>query len=257
MIITENLKTKNMVFSILTDIVFILLLFFSLSIIFQGLADNIIGISNVFQENDQEIQEEITSTQGVRNLLSTLPDFTRFYQGIIKWTLAFFLTMYVLISIFQGLAFWLAHQTDKKVALLPYYAKFFGVNLLWLLLSGVIFWLGVVMSVRQYGSFIPLFSQGMINGIIIFLFVILGYFVVHSYAYIASKNLGDALKLTFKSIVVKKHFLPYLGVILALLVGIGVFVFLTNAKAYVGVVFALVVLFPLFYFSRLYLIRQF
>ena len=246
---------KELGYSVVVDVVFILLLIISLSIVFQGLATNIIGISNVFQENNEEITDEITSTQGVRNLLSTLPNFTKFYQGLIEWTLVFFALTYVLISVFQGIAFWIAYP---KVKFVPYYLKFFGINVLWLILSGLIFYFGIKMSVRQYGSFIPIFSQEMINVFIIILFVILGYFVVHSYVYLPKRKLLEVLKLTFKSILLwKKHLLPYLGVLGVLLIGIIIFVFLTNAKPYLGMVFALVVLLPSFYFSRVFLIKSF
>ena len=238
---------KQIVLSVIIDLVFIFIFFSASAVIFEGMSENIIGISGVFQEYNSEISEDLTSNQDVRDVLSDLPDFSTYYQNLLQLTFIWFILLYICWSLFQGVNFWLA---QKKTKLISYLKRFFLVNILWIFCIILLFLLTIRLSVNQIGSFVPVISQTGINIILLILFLILGYFVLISYSI--------PLKKTFK-IGIKnwKKILPVYGIsIVSLVIGVILFIQLLNFNYSLGLFFALVILLPLVYFLRVYVLDR-
>jgi len=238
---------------VILDIIFVLLLFTSSAIIFQNVAENVIGISTLFQEYNSEITEELNAAQDIRSVLSNLPNFTEYYYGLIKWIIFWFVSVYVLFVVFKGLAWGLAAKAVKKTSLFNYWFRFLRVSILWIFLTFLFFVLSIRLSMRNTGSFIPTLEQNAVSIIISILFIVMVYFALLSFGFIQKNGVLSSLRKSFVQGVKKyRYFVPRIFLVFVLLgIGIALLVLIIQIYVLAGLLFGFVVMLPLMHLLRI------
>tara|TARA_Y100000310_G_C20681539_1_gene816244 strand:- start:1582 stop:2391 length:810 start_codon:yes stop_codon:yes gene_type:complete len=247
-----------LVAALFIDIIFVFIVFSSSALVFEDVGKNIYGISELFQEYNEKITDDLNAAQNVRAVLSDIPDFTLYYQNILKSIVIWFLTLYVLTSFFKGLNWSISAYLVKKKSFFKYYFRFFGVNILWFFISALLFFLSIQLSLKRVGSFVPVMSQNTIGIIILILFIIMIYFALISYGLLLETGILKSIRKCFVIGVKEwKNNLKMFGVVLgSLVLGFGLFYFIVNIHVLAGFLFGFVILLPLFYFLRIFIIES-
>ncbi len=245
--------------AIIIDIIFVLVLLASSTYIFENIAINVQGMSLLFQEYNEKITEEVNAARDIRQILSQLPSFSGYYKGMISWAIAFFISLYFIFSFFQGINWGIAAKQAQNAGFIRYLARFFGINILWLIALALLFALSIRLSMKRPGSFVPVFSQNAVTATILALFAVMGYFAIVSFTLLAKQSLAKTFISCFAEGVRRwKQGLPaYAAALFTLALSAALTALLVKTYFFAGVLFGIIIAMPLLHFLRIFLMTAF
>lgn len=181
-------------------------------------------------------------------------EFLGLYSNLIRWLLIFIGVIFLLWIVFQGVNFFLSAKIiDKKTSFWKYIGKFSLFSLFFETLVVLSFWLTVYLSILNSKMVIPIFTQGVINIILIILLVPIHYFCLISLVRIRKKKIIAAFLDTFRVGVKKilRVLFAYFLVILKLGICLLVLFLLSNFNIVLFYLVFLLLFIPIISFSRM------
>ena len=241
-------KIKNNIFIIILTTLLDVLFLFAFGYFTSSTRDNIGDISVQIGLRITELLKQGTYISLLDMLLS--PGVQQLFFQLLFFLVILGLLTYLIYCIFQGSVWYLILSIFQKLKWVNYVKKFFLINLLWFLLFCTFYTLYVIAEMRTVivenitGS-----SQFSLFSIVlyIFLFLII-YFALISYVTGKIKN-------TFK--IGKKHWKKFVIMYLVLLGGftvVNILLFFIHYISFELMMFAGIVLLPLFSLARIYVI---
>jgi len=209
--------------------------------IFQLLSIKIKQVSSVMQQSFEHADPQKFLTENTQ--------FMEQYKAIMGDVGLFLLGIFALWVVFKGLNWWIANYTSKKTKLVPYFKRFVGLSIVWMI--GFLFIIFIVLSLASHAttSPVPFISLSMANNIGFFLLWLFGYFVFISYA----EKGFQAFKFGWKHF--RKIMPAYILTTLLAFVLSSVPITFLAKNQYATMAFVAFVALPLLAFSRLYIVE--
>jgi hypothetical protein len=169
----------------------------------------------------------------------------------------FIAVVFILWIILQGLNWFLAVRSDRKISLKKYLLKFSIISLISTILIVILTLLFVNFSIKNLLTLTPIISQSLINNLMIAITIIIVYFTINAYSILDKHNLRTTIKRSFK--VGVKNFKEIIIAYLILVILFTIANYIVKLFALLGftglMISGIIVIMPLIAFSRIYLIK--
>ena len=249
-----NLCSKNKGFfllSVLIDIIFffviILINYFSL----LAMKAHITKFADLVQDSLIELGMSNT-TQGISPALFRTPEIMGVYHEILKYLVILIVLVLASWIVLQGLNWFIANRLIRKIKFREYALKFIPHTLFAFLCFMIIILIMLRLVAYSTFEFLPLIGTSGARIITLLLIWVLAYFVFISYSTVPKMSCRDLMKFGIKNY---RQILPaHLLVSFALLVLAYITVFIIRFNYYAPFVFAVLILFPVAAYGRIYIV---
>ncbi len=119
-------------------------------------------------------------------------------KSLVRWIFTFFFGTFLAWILFESLGHWLAASQIEKTDF-HYVRKFIAVSFVFYLFAVSCFWIAVMLSSLNAQLFIPIFTQGIINAIVIILLAVIFYFWLYALVLIRNKGAKEVFFTLFPS----------------------------------------------------------
>jgi hypothetical protein len=209
---------------------------------------------NVVAANLQAISVDSGQEGLIASALETSSKLIPLESELISWALILALALLIIWIIFQGLNSSIAARIiEKKTAVLHYFGKFCLFSIFFYMLIIGAFWLTIFLSIINSSMIIPIFTQPIINLILISLLLIIIYFWFISLVFAIRSNMKNSFLNTFRVGILKIHKFLLLYIILIALIGITIFILaiIFNLNIIIFYLIALLFFIPLITLARI------
>ncbi len=174
--------------------------------------------------------------------------------GVIMWLLALFIASFLVYVIFQAAVWKLAGLPRKWTA---HFVQFVQVNLVWLSLLGLLRVVLMIVDLRntmaQALTDIP--ASPVLHYVVLVVMALVAYMMIISYGMLANHSWWNAIKHAIKHAFTLRVLTPCLALLVCFaLVNFSLRWVLLSSETF-GVLLSAVVVFPLIYFARLYIVN--
>jgi hypothetical protein len=213
------IKNNKLIFALicLLDLTFLVALLFSSSLILANMlaiSKDIVAFMNSMPPIGPQTADQPESYQAIADMFSTITDS---YSALIMSVIILAVSTFVIWLVFQSISYFISSKMlDEKTKFWKYIGKFFLFSLFFYILIVLSFYSTTYLSMANSKIVIPLFSQGIINAILLLLLSIISYFFFISLSLIRAQKIIPAFLGAFK-LGVKKFFyfiLIYLAIML-------------------------------------------
>ncbi|MBR9700062.1 hypothetical protein GOV09_06400 [Candidatus Woesearchaeota archaeon] len=219
-------KKNRLLFSVtsIVDFLYIVVFFIVYFIIMFNVFNLLLRLSGLMQSIEAPSLDILDSQ---RPIFSKSADFLALSSQLFEFLYFLAVVMFVLWIIFQGVNFFLASRTARKVRFWPYIGKFSLFSLFFYIFVVLSFLLTVYLS--MVNSVVPVITQGIITFVVFVLLIIISYFWFISLVAIQKNKIIPAFLKTFSvgfrefKKIIKTYLLSFMLLLAGLLILAGVF----------------------------------
>lgn len=205
--------------SVALDLTFLISFAFVLTF-FQYQVNKLLIQIESFLSSGPNVSNALLSNSNVGSILQQQQTFSDLSSQLVKWTMIFFVVIYFVYTFLQSISWHSVYKINasdyktsnskskskwrvgNRLSYWSYLGQFAYVNLFWLLVSSLLVYVGVRVTIFNKLSLYPLIQDSTGVGLVVTTMIVAAYFMLISYAVIGTKSwkrlLIESLKLGFK-----------------------------------------------------------